>query len=292
VEGKLTYIFVDVSRPLYQYIAEGRDRIFLSNEIIKRHQAGDCGGLYDYLNENDLIDLCKPSQSSIIVVFVRKPSRETLLQFFPIAAWTYLESLNGIIGKSQIEFIKSDAARKFSFWETLRAEIARARNNLRGLQAAFRNKHVLLLPFRTWDMGETELMDLAFDVFQGGFLQDSILAYAETSVAAFTRKYRPELRKRPRWFKNKRDVFFKHAEPSELHGHDWSDNQQNHNNLCRLWNAWRFGVPIDPSFHFDIQHENSRVNPISCELRNCHGAIRGYKKKTHINVWRNDFNKD
>jgi hypothetical protein len=290
VEGQITYLFVDASRQLFQYIAEGRDRIFIKSERIERVQAISCEQLYDYLKKKGLISSEEISPSSLIIVFSRFPSRQVLSSFFPIVAWSFFPSLQNIVTQYQIDYITSGDRSKNNFWENLKTDVGRARNNIRGLLAAFRNKHPLLLPFATWDMGGQDLRNLAFDLFERGF-QGNLLTYADEKLIAFNRKYRPERRKRPRWYKNDSDVFFKHAEYTELHGHEWDSAHSSHNDRCRLSNAWRFGIPIDPKFHFDIQYENSKWNLISCTLLNCHGERCEYKEKSHINVWRNDFNK-
>lgn len=62
-----------------------------------------------------------------------------------------------------------------------------------------------------------------------------------------------------------------------------------HQIICDLNARFRFGCAIDPVKHFNVAYEKSSVNLISCTLKNCHGELEIVKKRTHINVFSNDY---
>lgn len=65
-----------------------------------------------------------------------------------------------------------------------------------------------------------------------------------------------------------------------------------HNAACLINGALRFGGGLDQERHFNVSIGDSDDDArISCNLPNCHGAVVDVNRRTHINMFSNDFHR-
>jgi hypothetical protein len=142
----------------------------------------------------------------------------------------------------------------------------------------------LLLPFRHF--GEPELARMINDIAREAVLTDHPDAYIRQRCSEF--EYQFPFQKSSRAggrFLNSQNVTF--ATPGRaLHGSSPVEKTEQHNNRCILNAHLRGGGPIMSGFHFDCSRGRGNY---SGDFADCHGSVRAYVGKPHLNVHPNDF---
>lgn len=98
-------------------------------------------------------------------------------------------------------------------------------------------------------------------------------------------------KKRPhssqKFFVDEKFFFFEFGK--EVHAQHEVDDKKGHDFFCDVSARFRFGIKIDKRKHFNVCKGDKVNSSIEGIFENCHGLDTTIKKKTHINMFSNDF---
>ncbi|HMO09000.1 MAG TPA: hypothetical protein PKD10_15345 [Paracoccaceae bacterium] len=90
-----------------------------------------------------------------------------------------------------------------------------------------------------------------------------------------------------RWFSDDNGLQFATPGRDEHGGGSLLKKGGSHKPKCFVAGYYRFGVPINPGFHFDV---TGRVDgPVSKVFLDCHGAEMSIRRAKYVNIYPNDF---
>lgn len=87
-----------------------------------------------------------------------------------------------------------------------------------------------------------------------------------------------------KYFRDDRDVCFQYGHEA----HSMFETGADHGPSCSIRGIFRFGVPLEQQRHFNVVSRDDGT-PISGSYGNCHGAIVTFARRTHVNMFSNDF---
>lgn len=143
-------------------------------------------------------------------------------------------------------------------------------------------QQIFRLPLRNFDAPEIERMQmLCRDMTQRNYGRD---------IDALLRDMRK--RQLPKRASDYEDLYFvddagKHFQFGPEHHAQADTAMPPHNILCIIANCLRFGQWFDGTTHYNVSREKNAS--MIGTYPDCHGAVTPHKKRTHINMFTNDF---
>ncbi len=90
-----------------------------------------------------------------------------------------------------------------------------------------------------------------------------------------------------KFYVDEKDYFFEYGK--ETHAQHEIDKVKGHDFVCDISARFRFGIKIDERKHFNVCKGDKVNSSIEGIFEDCHGADITIKKRTHINMFSNDY---
>lgn len=102
-----------------------------------------------------------------------------------------------------------------------------------------------------------------------------------------TRKPKKRPHTSQKFYVDEKRYFFEYGK--ELHAQHETDIKKGHDFSCDISAKFRFGIKIEERRHFNVCKDDKENSSIDGIFENCHGADTTVKKRTHINMFSNDY---
>ncbi|MHA0989016.1 hypothetical protein [Enterobacter ludwigii] len=98
-------------------------------------------------------------------------------------------------------------------------------------------------------------------------------------------------KKRPhtstKFYVDEKRYYFEYGK--ELHAQHETDSKKGHDHFCDLSAKFRFSIKLEERKHFNVCKDDKENSSIQGTFENCHGVDIVISKRTHINMFSNDY---
>lgn len=145
-------------------------------------------------------------------------------------------------------------------------------------------EQAMMLPLRNFDA--PELREMA-RLSREDSLSTNFVYHMEARLADIIKRRLPrkKTRSKMKYFVDDKKMHFEYG--NEKHAR--FDTGKPHVAACEFNGLFRFGKRIDSSRHYNASFGEGGETSISGDFPDCHGAIRTVPKRSHLNMFANDF---